>query len=51
MLHWDVNNGVARRGWARNSGAIFAIKKAMRSNSDLVVTLPNEVEDKYLKNI
>jgi len=51
MLHWDVNNGVARRGWARNSGAIFAIKKAMKSNSDLVVTLPNEVEDKYLKNI
>jgi urocanate hydratase len=51
MLHWDVNNGVARRGWARNSGAIFAIKKAMKSNSDLIVTLPNEVDDKYLNNI
>ena len=51
MLHWDVNNGVARRGWARNSGAIFAIKKAMKSNSDLIVTIPNEVDDKYLNNI
>jgi urocanate hydratase len=51
MLHWDVNNGVARRSWARNSGAIFAIKKAMKSNSDLIVTLPNEVDDKYLNNI
>jgi urocanate hydratase len=48
MLHWDVNNGVARRSWARNSGAIFAIKKAMKLNSDLKVTLPNEVDDKYL---
>ena len=48
MLHWDVNNGVARRGWARNSGAIFAIKQAMKLNSDLKVTLPNEVDDKYL---
>ena len=48
MLHWDVNNGVARRSWARNSGAIFAIKQAMKLNSDLKVTLPNEVDDKYL---
>ena len=48
MLHWDVNNGVARRSWAKNSGAIFAIKQAMKLNSDLKVTLPNEVDDKYL---
>ena len=48
MLQWDVNNGVARRCWARNSGAIFAIKQAMKLNSDLKVTLPNEVDDKYL---
>ena len=48
MLHWDVNNGVARRSWARNKGAIFAIKQAMKLNSDLKVTLPNEVDDKYL---
>ena len=49
MLYWDVNNGVARRSWARNSGAIFAIKQAMKLNSDLKVTLPNEVDAKYLK--
>ena len=48
MLHWDVNNGVARRSWARNKGAIFAIKQAMKLNPDLKVTLPNEVDDKYL---
>ena len=34
MLHWDVNNGVARRSWARNKGAIFAIKQAMKLNPD-----------------
>jgi urocanate hydratase len=48
MLHWDVNNGVARRSWARNKGAIFAIKQAMSLNPNLKVTLPNEVDDKYL---
>jgi urocanate hydratase len=48
MLHWDVNNGVARRSWARNKGAIFAIKQAMRLNPDLKVTLPNEVHLKHL---
>ena len=48
MLHWDVNNGVARRSWARNKGAIFAIKEAMKLNPDLKVTLPNEVDIKHL---
>ena len=48
MLHWDVNNGVARRSWARNKGAIFAIKQAMKLNPDLKVTLPNEVDIKHL---
>jgi len=48
MLYWDVNNGVARRSWARNKGAIFAIKQAMRLNPDLKVTLPNEVHLKHL---
>ena len=45
MLHWDVSNGVARRGWARNKEAIFAIKEAMKIEPNLVVTLPNLVDD------
>ncbi len=44
MLHWDVNNGIARRGWARNEGAIFAIKRAMEQEERLQVTLPNLVD-------
>ena len=38
MLHWDVNNGIARRSWAQNKEAIFAIKREMRINKDLKVT-------------
>lgn len=45
MLFWDVNNGISRRSWARNEGAIRAIKRAMESNPDLKVTLPNFVDD------
>ncbi|HLW32420.1 MAG TPA: urocanate hydratase, partial [Aequorivita sp.] len=45
MLFWDVNNGIARRSWARNDGAVFAIKRAMKNNPHLKVTLPNFVED------
>lgn len=45
MLFWDVNNGISRRNWARNEGAIFAIKKAMEKQSLLKVTIPNEVDD------
>lgn len=41
MLHWDVNNGIARRSWARNKEAIFAIKRAMEKEPKLQVTLPN----------
>ena len=51
MLFWDVNNGVARRSWARNDGAIFAIKKAMQANPDLKVTLPNIVKEDLLENL
>ena len=51
MLHWDVNNGIARRSWARNKEAIFAIKRAMKSNKNLKVTLPNEVDDHIFKNL
>jgi len=45
MLHWDVNNGIARRNWARNENAIFAIKRAMEAEPLLQVTLPNIVDD------
>ncbi|MDR0982832.1 MAG: urocanate hydratase [Culturomica sp.] len=51
MLHWDVNNGIARRSWARNEGAMFAIKRAMEDNHDLKVTLPNLVDDKLINNL
>lgn len=45
MLFWDVNNGISRRSWARNEGAVFAIKRAMEANPDLKVTLPNYADD------
>jgi len=45
MLFWDVNNGIARRSWARNEEAIFAIKREMKKNPHLKVTLPNFVDD------
>jgi urocanate hydratase len=48
MLHWDVNNGIARRSWARNKGAIFAIKRAMEMDPNLKVTIPNLVDDALL---
>ncbi|PVW14324.1 urocanate hydratase [Marixanthomonas spongiae] len=48
MLFWDVNNGIARRSWARNDGAVFAIKRAMDNNPNLQVTLPNFVDDDLL---
>lgn len=48
MLFWDVNNGIARRSWARNDEAIFAIKRAMETQPLLKVTLPNKVDDALL---
>lgn len=48
MLHWDVNNGIARRSWARNEEAIFAIKRAMEDEPLLKVTLPNMVDENLL---
>jgi urocanate hydratase len=48
MLHWDVNNGIARRSWARNDGAIKAIQRAMAAEPLLKVTLPNRVDDTLL---
>jgi urocanate hydratase len=51
MLFWDVNNGIARRGWARNTGAIFAIKRAMEQEPLLSVTLPNSVNPEILTTL
>jgi len=45
MLFWDVNNGIARRSWARNEGAVFAASRAMQMEPKLKVTLPNMVDD------
>ncbi len=51
MLHWDVNNGIARRNWARNEGAIFAIKRAMEQEPRLKVTIPSMVDDSLIENL
>jgi urocanate hydratase len=51
MLHWDVNNGIARRNWARNENAMFAIKRAMEVEPKLRVTIPNEVDDILIENL
>lgn len=51
MLFWDVNNGISRRSWARNEGAVFAIKRAMEREPKLKVTVPNMVEDSLLENL
>jgi urocanate hydratase len=51
MLHWDVNNGIARRNWARNEGAIFAIKRAMEVEPRLKVTIPNLVEEDIVEGL
>jgi urocanate hydratase len=49
MLFWDVNNGIARRNWARNENATFAIERAMELNPNLKVTVPNLVDDNLFK--
>ena len=49
MLFWDVNNGISRRGWARNEEALFAIKREMERTPNLKVTLPHFVDDELLK--
>ncbi len=51
MLHWDVNNGIARRNWARNEGATFAIKRAMEAEPNLKVTIPELVDEDILNNL
>jgi urocanate hydratase len=51
MLFWDVNNGIARRSWARNNEAVFAIEQAMKEEPLLKVTMPNLVDDATLENL
>lgn len=51
MLFWDVNNGIARRSWARNKEANFAIKREMERTPNLKVTMPNLVDDNLLKDL
>jgi len=49
MIAWDVNNGIARRSWAGNAGAQFAIKEAMKLDSQTVITLPNASDDELIR--
>ena len=49
MLLWDVNNGIARRSWARNKGAIDAIRRQMEATPELQVTLPNFADENLIK--
>ena len=51
MLHWDVNNGVARRAWARNKGAVDAIQRAMEIEPRLRVTVPHMVDGDLLDTL
>ena len=51
MLHWDVNNGIARRAWARNNEAMVSIRRAMQGEPKLKVTLPNLVDDSLLHKL
>jgi urocanate hydratase len=51
MLLWDVNNGIARRSWARNQEAMFAIKREMERTPNLVVTIPVVANDKLISKI
>ncbi len=49
MLLWDTNNGIARRSWARNSGAMSAIRREMKRTPNLKVTMPNVADDKLIE--
>lgn len=51
MLKWDVNNGIARRSWARNDGAMFAIEREMNRTPRLVVTMPSIADDKLIDEV
>ena len=51
MLFWDVNNGIARRNWARNKEAIFAIKRAMKMNKKLKITIPQIADESLIEYV
>ena len=51
MLFWDVNNGIARRSWARNEGSVRSIEREMKRSPGLNVTLPNFVDEEILDSI
>ena len=51
MLFWDVNNGIARRSWARNAGARFAAEREMARTPELRITLPNEADEELIKSV
>ena len=51
MISWDVNNGIARRSWARNEAARWSINRAMKMNDDLDVTMPNDVDESTINDI
>jgi urocanate hydratase len=51
MLYWDVNNGIARRSWARNNGAMFSAKRAMKTEPKLKITIPNIADDKLIDGL
>ncbi len=51
MLFWDVNNGIARRSWARNSGAVAAMTREMERTPGLVVTMPAQADDSLIDSV
>jgi len=51
MLFWDVNNGISRRSWARNEGAIFTAKRTMEQNPELKITIPELADDKLIDGL
>ncbi len=51
MLFWDVNNGIARRSWARNKEAVFTIKRTMKKNKQLKITIPNYCDNDIINKL
>jgi len=51
MLHWDVNNGIARRSWARNDEARFAAVREMERTPELKITLPHIADDNLINGL
>ena len=49
MLFWDVNNGIARRSWAGNKGALFAASQAMKTNDNMQITMPSSCDDELIE--